>query len=146
MWKTGPCRHRCGHLARFPLISLRQGARCARLPLVPSREARRDAARGLAVAAAARLRIRAHGELSCLSRLFVRGVRQRAELLPPCGLCNRLLRHGKLQARGAARVARHPTVPRWNFGALHLLDPRISPRHLGRQAHLPVVGARLPRP
>ena len=74
MW-TGPCRHRRGHLARLPRIPLRQGALHARSSLVPPREAKGDATRGLAVAAASRLCRLSDGKLSCLPRFLVRGVR-----------------------------------------------------------------------
>lgn len=76
MW-TGPCRHRRGCLALLPRIPLRQGTLRARVLLVPSWESKRDATRGLAVAAAARLCRLPDGKLSCLPRLLVRGVRGR---------------------------------------------------------------------
>ena len=76
MW-TGPRRRRRGHLARLPRIPFRQGTLRARLSLVPSREVKGDATRGLALAAAARLCRLPDGKLSCLSRFLVRGVRRR---------------------------------------------------------------------
>ena len=76
MW-TGPCRRCRGRLARLPRIPLREGTLRARLSLVPSREAKGDATRGLAVAAAARLCRLSDGKLSCLPRFLVRGVRRR---------------------------------------------------------------------
>lgn len=74
---TGPCRHRCGHLARFPRISFRRGNPCPRLPLVPPRKAKRKAALGFALAVVACLCRVPDGELRCLPRLFVRGIRRR---------------------------------------------------------------------
>ena len=76
MW-TGPCRRCRGRLARLPRIPLREGTLRARLSLVPSREAKGDATRGLAVAAAARLCRLPDGKLSCFPSLLVRGVRRR---------------------------------------------------------------------
>ena len=81
LWTTGPYLHCCGHLARLPCISLPQRHLRARSPLVPPRKAKRDAARGLAVAAAADIPGRPYGEQLCLPRLFVRGVRRRVRQL-----------------------------------------------------------------
>ena len=106
----GPRCPRGDHLALLLLVALPQGHRRIGLALVSPREAEEDAVCGPTVATAAHLSGLPHGELICLSRLLMRGLRQWTEF-PPCGLWYRV-RHGYICPRRAARVARHPALPR----------------------------------